>query len=44
MLTCKTCGAVVNQVDGLLKRTCEHNDAPIVANMQASAKGTAVLK
>lgn len=44
MLVCKTCGAVVKQVGALLTRTCEHKDAPILANMQASAKGAAVMK
>ncbi len=43
-LACKVCGAAVEQVDGLMKRTCEHEGAPIVANMQAAAKGAAVLK
>jgi hypothetical protein len=44
MLSCKTCGAPVKQVEAILQRTCEHKDAPIIANMVANAKGAAVLK
>ena len=36
---CKECGAIVAQVNGELIRTCEHKDAPIVANLTAHATG-----
>lgn len=38
---CKECGAVVHEQDGTLVRTCEHTDAPIVANLTAHATGRA---
>jgi hypothetical protein len=36
---CKECGAEVNLVDGELVRTCDHHDAPILANLTAHATG-----
>jgi hypothetical protein len=44
MLTCKTCGQRVIQNGEVLQRTCEHKDAPVIASIQAAAKGAAVLK
>lgn len=44
MLECKTCGAPVKQDEGKLVRTCDHADAPIIANMKAEAKGVARIR
>lgn len=44
MLACKVCGARVLQDKGALVRTCEHKDAPVVANMQAGMNGTANVR
>jgi hypothetical protein len=38
---CKECGAEVRLVDGELVRTCDHEHAPILANMTAHATGEA---
>lgn len=44
MLECKTCGAPVKQDGDKLVRTCEHETAPIVANLTAEAKGSARIR
>lgn len=37
---CKECGAMVAPgKNGLMHRSCEHKDAPIIANIQATASG-----
>ena len=45
MLACKVCGAKVSQgKDGMLVRSCQHKDAPVVADMRAAMAGAANVR
>lgn len=44
MYECKECGKPVEIVDGQPVRSCEHHDAPIVANLEATVYGEAGIK
>ena len=44
-MKCKTCGKPVRvDAKGVITRACEHKDAPIVAEVSATAKGLGKLK
>ena len=37
--TCKECGAPAGVVDGIVAKSCDHSDAPVVAHLSAVARG-----
>jgi hypothetical protein len=39
VFTCSECDGPVDFEDGVVYRTCDHNDAPILANMSAVVYG-----
>lgn len=39
MYKCADCGAEVTLVDGVLVKTCEHAEAAVLADMQATVHG-----
>lgn len=41
---CSVCGAPVKMIDGQPQRECEHTEAPIMANMRATAYGEAAVQ
>lgn len=43
MYYCKECLAEVIVIDGEIFRTCEHEEAPIIAEMEAVATGESEL-
>jgi len=43
MYTCGVCGEPVVVFDGKCFRTCDHVDAPVIANLQAIVRGQSGL-
>lgn len=41
---CTVCGQEVILLDGVIERTCDHEDQPVVANMEAVAYGISNLE
>lgn len=41
---CAICNAEVFLYDGVVERNCEHENAPVIADMEATATGVSTLE